>query len=397
MKIGILTFHRPSNFGANLQAYSSVCYFNSLGHEVKVIDYVRPCDIGYKNSVEIKQYEAHKRFVENRLPLTAQVIDETGLSQVVFDEKFDIILIGSDAVWRSPKDNNIYFAEWLFKNSRINNTSVCSISAAHMGLGYKDQSAENIKSIHDSLSKFKYITVRDTWTRDMLNRDIFGGEQVIKVVNPDPVIMLSLYTENESWDSRDQEKKKYYLLSLPKNWANNGRMVSRRAKWFNAFKKCVNDAGYKLIEFPVPEGKSGFHFDGSVDYPIDPIQWFLWIKNAKAFCGLRFHAIVSAISNGTSFYSMDAYGNADRLNLVFDILGLHKFARRRDNCSKIYNLLKGSSFESYRTGNLLEFENPKELFKMLESSSENEIIKVRNKNRQAFEANMYELLRSINK
>ena len=32
MKIGILTFHRPSNFGANLQAFSSYRYLTSWGY-----------------------------------------------------------------------------------------------------------------------------------------------------------------------------------------------------------------------------------------------------------------------------------------------------------------------------------------------------------------------------
>ena len=116
MKIGILTFHRPANFGANLQAYSTMCYLSSLGHEVRVIDYVRQADFEYKHKVDIKQYEAHKLFVEARLSLTEQATSGEDLCRIVKQEAFDAILIGADAVWRSPKDNNIYFAEWLFEN-----------------------------------------------------------------------------------------------------------------------------------------------------------------------------------------------------------------------------------------------------------------------------------------
>ncbi len=65
MKIGVLTFHRPANFGANLQAYSTVCNLRMLGHEVFVIDYVRDGEIEkYTKSVGILQYNAHKDFVE---------------------------------------------------------------------------------------------------------------------------------------------------------------------------------------------------------------------------------------------------------------------------------------------------------------------------------------------
>lgn len=136
MKIGILTFHRPANFGANLQAYSSMCYLSSLGHEVKVIDYVRQTDFDYKNKVDIRQYEAHKHFVEARLSLTKQITTDEDLCRIVKVEAFDAIVIGADAVWRSPKDNNIYFAEWLFKDKDIKDVAVASISPAHMGNGY---------------------------------------------------------------------------------------------------------------------------------------------------------------------------------------------------------------------------------------------------------------------
>ena len=38
MKIGIIIFHRATNYGATLQAYALVSYFKSLGHETEIID-----------------------------------------------------------------------------------------------------------------------------------------------------------------------------------------------------------------------------------------------------------------------------------------------------------------------------------------------------------------------
>lgn len=37
MKIGILTFYSPDNYGAALQAYCLAHYIQSKGHEVKFI------------------------------------------------------------------------------------------------------------------------------------------------------------------------------------------------------------------------------------------------------------------------------------------------------------------------------------------------------------------------
>lgn len=394
MKIGILTFHRPSNFGANLQAYSSVCYFQSLGHSVKIIDYVRPGDINYKSSVPVDQYEAHKSFVEARLPLTKQAKNVAELVEVVAEELFDAILIGADAVWRSPKDDNIFFAEWLFNDERLKSIPVGTISPAHMGAGYGDQSDDNLRRIKDCLLQFKYISVRDSWTQNAINRDIFSGENFIKVVNPDPVFMLSRFIDGEAWQSRGLKTKQYYLLSLPHNW-NSGRYVFFRQRWFRRFKHYVNKSGCQLVEFPVPEGKSGMSFDACVDFPLDPIQWFLWIKNARGFCGLRFHAVVSSISCCTPFYSMDSYGCNSKKIMLLDFLGFHQQARKQDVSSKIRNLLINSIFENNRTGRNVEFESPRKVFRMLKSCKETDIMTFRDNMQKLFENNMSQLIKAL--
>lgn len=397
MKIGILTFHRPANFGANLQAYSSMCYLQSLGHDAKVIDYVRAGDKGYKKQVDARQYEAHKRFVEKRLILTMQATTSEDLCRIVEDERFDAILIGADAVWRLPKDCNIYFAEWLFKNSELSDIPVASISPAHMGNGFISLPEENRDVIKRCLLQFKYITVRDEWTKTVINRDLFKGKEFVTHINPDPVFTMYRNVNEEIWNGYGRKGKGYYLMSLPKSWADGGRFAAKKKRWFADFKASVNGAGYELVELPIPEGKSGMPFDFTVDYPIDPLQWFLWIKNAKAFCGLRFHAIVSAISSGTPFYSMDSYGDNSRKSQILDVLGLHKIARRLDVRSKIFNLLKDSSFENYRCNSLIEFESAKKVFKMLESSKSEEVLKLRDINLVIFEKNMTDLLNAISK
>ena len=394
MKIGILTFHRPSNFGANLQAFSTTKYFQSKGYEVKVIDYTRETDWKYKNIVAESQYDAHKTFVETYLPLTEPVQDEDGLRRVVQAEAFDVILIGADAVWRSPKDNCIFFAKWLFDDEKLGNVSVASISPAHMGNGFGDQSEFVRKTIKECLCKFKYITVRDSWTMNVINRDIFSGKHFVETINPDPVITLSDFVEDVKWGS-SVEPKQYYLMSLPKDWCSYHRLAGKRRKWFDNFKALVNKAGYKLIELPIPEGKSGMDFDSIVEYPIDPLQWFLWIKNAKAFCGLRFHAIVSSISNGTPFYSVDSYADKSNMSKLLDLAGFHSLARKRDKASKIRNLLEGTVFESYRTGPYLELESPDSVFRKLETMTCDSVLRFREYLRETFEQNMSKMMTKI--
>ena len=72
-------------------------------------------------------------------------------------------------------------------------------------------------------------------------------------------------------------------------------------------------------------------------------------------------------------------------------------ARRRDNSSKIYNLLKGSVFEEYRSDTLIEFVSAKKIFNMLESTKVTDIIKFRDINLSVFDKNLTELLNAISK
>lgn len=395
MKIGVLTFHRPANFGANLQAYATTCLIKDAGHDVKVIDYLRLEDMAYKNNIPLEQYQAHQKFVETHLPLTRQISEEVEIPEVVIEEKFDAIIVGADAVWRKPKDNNIYFCQWLKDNPRLKNVAIASLSPAHMGNGFKDLDSLSKSRIKDDLLRFNFITVRDSWTGNVINRDIFDGEGFNYLINPDPVIILSDFVKHEKLESRGIELKKYFLMTLPHNWCKAGKLSKLKLEWFRKFKGIVNEAGFSLVELPLPEGESGLKFDYTVRGGIDPIQWFLWIKNAKAFCGLRFHAIVSSISCGTPFFSMDSYGDNSRISIALDLLRLHSIARKRDSKSKIFQLLANTGMSGFRTGQLIETESPAKIFRMLNSINEEQVLTLRREKASIFTSNFSKLLEAI--
>ena len=193
MKIGILTFHRPCNFGANLQAYTSSSYFQSLGHETYILNYVRETDYAYAKHINHLQYKEHKCFVETKLPITREVNTANELRQLVIEKGIQLIVIGADAVWRNSQDNNIYFAQWVFEAPETSHIPVVSMSAAHMGNGFKNLSPNKQNAIKQCLDRFRCITVRDTWTRDVINRDIYNGENKITLINPDPVVLLDIF------------------------------------------------------------------------------------------------------------------------------------------------------------------------------------------------------------
>ena len=46
-KIGILTVHKNTNYGANLQAFALCNYINSLGYDCETVDYVSREDLKF--------------------------------------------------------------------------------------------------------------------------------------------------------------------------------------------------------------------------------------------------------------------------------------------------------------------------------------------------------------
>lgn len=388
MNISILTFHQACNFGANLQAYSSCSYFRSQGHNVSLIHYTRSVDDNYKSRVPHVQYLAHKEFVERQLPITRSITEAAELNAIIEELQTELLVIGSDAVWRDPDDGGVFFAKWLFDKNPHQSIPVVSLSAAHMGSGF---SPDNRRMLTDCLTRFKYITVRDRWTKFLVDNQILNGTGRKCILNPDPVFMLDDFVE-APFDESVVPSKGYFLMTLPVNWVS-GRNAKKRMNWFDKLKTEVNARGLKLIELPLPEGASGMTFDYTVPYGINPLQWYNWIKNAKAFIGVRFHAIVSCISANVPFFSVDTYGSISRFKYVMQMAGLYKIARLGDAGSKIRNLLSDSAFSRYRIDFYIENISPRRIVDELMAFPLDSLFDFKSRNQMAFKATVEKMLK----
>ena len=393
MKIGIFTYFSGCNFGEQLQAYTSQQFFESLGHQVWIINYSRDKK-GYDYSrYPSAQAIAHKTFAETRLKLTEDLSQEEVWDYISLHQ-FDAVAFGADAIWnkRDRVNLSVYTAQWLngldkqdvFKRK----LKVIGLSPAFMGTTYSDLSDEEKSSFKKGILNFTYPNVRDEWTREIVNREIMGSDY-IKTINPDPVFLLNeLCSDKWNPQKKDIQSKQYYIVSFPPHY---DKSIS---KWLSKLRKVLNRKGYKLVELPLPDGPSSYDaFDYSVPYPIDPLQWFLWLKNAKGYIGMRFHAVVSCISAGTPFFSLDIYGSIPRWLSILNRLGFHKLDRHINKKSKIRNLIEGSGLEDFRmNGIFVNKLNPKRLIYKLESCDINKITAFRDKSVSVFKKNMAEAL-----
>lgn len=301
MKIGLITHHWVPNFGANLQALASVKYLTSLGHELVVIDY-RPRDLVKLTNSKISnaQVITHEAFVDKYFDLTELYSDREELLAGIGKYNFDIVISGSDALFRLDYSKNRedvsfpnpFWLDWTFEEA-ANVGKGRFISVSNMGSSFSELKADDKTGIIELLNTFEVINVRDSWTK----KELLSLSDSINIKETiDPVFLLKDYINV----SKREESK--YLLICP-----NKGMLS--ADWLEKFKTKANSKGFKLYGLPHPEGLTvnPDQVDKVLDLPLDPLSWYKYIVNSSGYIGVRFHPIIVALSNNVPFVSLDTY------------------------------------------------------------------------------------------
>jgi hypothetical protein len=156
MKIGLLTFSRENNYGANLQCYALTNILSSWGHEVTIINL--PLQ-GRKFSVYsiVDEQLIFGQFRKKYLP--------TAFTRAYYSEKdltndppvADLYIVGSDQVWNPniTKDTNphVYFFSWLPETAK-------RISYA-ASFGVHKWNFPDTEEYIELLKKFSHISVRE--------------------------------------------------------------------------------------------------------------------------------------------------------------------------------------------------------------------------------------------
>lgn len=391
MNIAILTYHRPYNFGANLQAYAATLYLKKLGHNPVVLDYYP--DEGrdvYRKLVPEVQWAAHDNFIAKNLPLSPMFNNKSELIGYVESRQFNGIIVGADAVWswsRKLKEMPPYFLDWLIETPSIRKIPSATMSVAHMGNGFKHLTLEERKHLKNIIEHISFVSVRDKWTKYVINRDIFNGDEYIKILNPDPVILLKDLLPKSREMHLSSQYGTYIVCTLPKSC-----IIMK--KWIYNLKKYANERSINLIELPLPEGVSGLHFDYTVPYPLDPLEWYKWIIYSKGFVGLRFHSIISALSGDVPFISIDSYGKNLKVINMLNRVKLYKVARLFDYNSKIYQLLNDLNMKNRRVHGIrgLQAMPPKVVIKNLVNCDRKKIQSARESLTQIYDYNMERIM-----
>lgn len=371
MRIAVLTYYRVANFGANLQALSTYAYLKKEGHDVEFIEYVsKMTQRGYKNFLlyyltkiyrffsprpENLQEKEHIRFVDDVIPnQKLNLHSSKEVREYLLGNKFDGVIIGSDAVtqhwpvfstmklslkrpyWFEPIQPERKFPNPFWGDGFCRDIPTAMMSVSSQNSPYKKFSSITKRRISSLLKDVRFISVRDSWTKNMM---LSCDADLNITITPDPVFALN----QNLGDMIPNEKTVREKFGI----CNNYVLIGLRKQVFSVdFLRELKDAllhyGLTCIAFPI-SGKVNYQhpFDTQIDVPLSPLDWYALIKYSSGYIGSNMHPIVSCLANSVPCFSIDNWGTTnfwgkkikDGSSKVLDILKRFKLDNNRKEIS----------------------------------------------------------------
>ncbi|UZQ50361.1 polysaccharide pyruvyl transferase family protein [Clostridium kluyveri] len=337
MKIGILTFHRPINYGAILQVTALQEYLNFRGEDAVVIDYRHPriendrrligSRCHKKRSIyanvrsmirDIIEYHREKQlhdsfdhFMAKYLQLTKICDSNESLRKVA--SKMNILLVGSDLVWNWELDselNEVFFLQFA-KDLRCYKCSYAS------SIGSSKIPKPLEKKYSKYLENFNAISVREETAKDLLQLLVNKDIEVVL----DPTLLLNEF-QWKKFEEHVTLPKKYILIYLLEHSSDINNIVKYMVK------KC----GLPILFF---DRLNIYKCKGKCVHTANPGQFLTLIKKAEFVITNSFHGTAFSILYKKSFFCIPHSSRGSRMIDLLNKLGLNsRIVRNVDDLEK---------------------------------------------------------------
>lgn len=350
MKIGVLTYHDTTNYGAALQEYALAKTLNEYGCDCEVIQYrckavenreklfnlkkisvkkiIKFLLLGNSNK---RKYEEFKKFTNDNIKVSQAVYTKDTIkhSDIIYDK----FIVGSDQVWNTQLSGSdmTFFLDFCRDNNKKYSY------AASFGVSILDRTTKS--KIKELLEYFKSITVRENEGSKIIS-DLIGKEVPVVL---DPTFLVG----KEEWNKlaradRYNVNKKYILLYLIQDKKSTLEYTRKLAKKMNCEIIYINispywEKGIKNVR------------DAS------PYEFLNLLKNAHLIITGSYHGIVLSINMNLNFIfevksSTDNYNS--RINTVIKLFSLCH--RRID-----YNIFEYEEIDYEEINKIIERERDK--------------------------------------
>lgn len=237
-KAVVITLHYVNNFGSVLQTYATQSFFENIGFQTSIANYVRDnYRFEYLAKDAYKRYRKRKDFFS--LPPIAFILylrwrfiykKQTRVfnsfrkkylnispllssldSLASFYKHYDLYVVGSDQVW-NYEYNSGHIPEYFLEFAPVNARKLSFSSS----FGLNSINEEMSVVIRNQLSSFSGISVREENAVKMLN-DI-GIKNAVHVLDPTLLISKDEWTSKMSLNKKRNINEKYiFLYQLNKN------------------------------------------------------------------------------------------------------------------------------------------------------------------------------------
>ncbi len=364
MRIGILTFHQSINNGAVMQAYSLSKRLKRdfPNEEVEIINYqMEKVNKSYSYSLKsylksssvrgfvskilrllktpslLKRLQKRSETFRNclyKLPLSQECIIDNGTKALYeyINERYDIIVVGSDAVWNYVTRGfpNAYFPDENVKCKKL------SYAASCYGMDFLKSKDNERAQIERILNSFSFIGVRDEATENFVS---WSRSNIYPVHTCDPTAFLDL---TDLPVDEDKLKNKLRDKGFDFNKPTIGVMGSR--KMLNMV-KCFYGRKYQIVSL--------YEVDSGADvtlYDLEPYEWAYVFRFFKLVFTTYFHGTLLSLRNGVPLICIDLGTEFGKKHIpkTLDMLkriGFEDWYFTTDYKSKNYDLIKKKADE----------------------------------------------------
>lgn len=322
MKIAILTLRLFKNYGGILQNYALSCFLRKNGHEVETINIVW----SYKLGGVRKYYIWFKRIIRNilkgkweplneerllreseavagqktsifknkHIPLTKKIYYLPGADFRDINGNYDIVIVGSDQVWRPryTKDITKYFLD--FADNHIKKIAY----AASFGTDENEYSTKERKTCGSLLKRFNAISVREASAISLMHEKLRWDVDATQVIDP---TMLLKAEDYQSLIGKVENNHQIFVYILDDSPQKQSLVkIAERHLGINSFTI-------------TPEG-----MNNASTYIMPPVEtWLKALLEASFIITDSFHGCVFSIIFNKPFY---VYGNRSRGKSRFESL-----------------------------------------------------------------------------
>ncbi len=360
MKIGILTYHRSLNYGAELQAIALMNYIKKLGYDVTIIDYWP--DYRTDRWGKIKSLPFCKALREVELMLMTCIrtyIRKRNTEKFIknymdlsdFSERFDVVIYGSDQIWRKFNTANFRGYDKVYWGEGIIPAKHRITYAASMGkISVKDDKDKSF--IMEHFHNFQAISLRE---EDFIDYCKATFDKVFTKVL-DPVFLLSEKEWKELVPDKNVPQFKYILYYTIINNKETQRIVDVLQK----------QTGLRVIEMrmTIPE----FHYGCRYRYSADAQEFISILRNAEYVVASSFHGVALSLKFNKQFYYA---GSKTSSNRIYSLLNSLELSHRIINKGDVIN--RHDQIDYIKTKqklSLIEKESREWLFSILNSYEE---------------------------